>query len=84
MSTHKCLRCNGSKRYAPLGGMYHECQYCKGVGHVLAEPITKADIAKTHAIGIDLPIIKKKPGRKPGWNKSSTMRCQPETATITE
>lgn len=60
MSTHRCLRCNGSKKYAPLGGMYHPCPYCKGVGHVIAnegKPDVKAMFDEAIAKRINDPNV---------------------------
>lgn len=86
MSTHRCLRCNGSKKIAPMGGITKDCDACKGLGYVLAEPITKADVAKTTLNDLPILKIKKKPGRKPGWNRplEPALQCAPETATIIE
>lgn len=77
----RCLRCQGSKKIAPMGGIYVDCIVCKGIGYVpkaTAEYIAPVinDIAPIDQsiaeIASETPpaeVIKKRPGRKPGWNK---------------
>lgn len=93
MATQPCVRCNGSKKYAPLGGILKTCDLCNGIGYMILDHATKSETKRFDTQGIQ-PIptndtivkIRKKPGRKPGWNlpKPDTIQTIPETATITE
>ena len=110
----RCMKCVGTKKIAPLGGIKKDCDACKGTGMVNADitqdPQMWANNAvsmknanradKTHAIQVinhnvaqantpqidekphhqesvqnltdniaAMELIKKKPGRKAGWNK---------------
>lgn len=99
MSQHRCLRCNGTKKIAPLGGILKTCDICNGLGYVVAadakeakaiKPYDSKDITPNANIAFDdaNPVIlhKKKPGRKKGWNlpKPDTLQTAPQTATINE
>lgn len=35
----RCLRCQGSKKIAPMGGIYVTCIECNGIGFVESQPI---------------------------------------------
>jgi hypothetical protein len=98
----RCLRCGGTKKIAPMGGIQIDCNVCKGVGMVMKEslqagiPLNPISVTCEHIAGettlpfnckategefhtineisensakIEQSIVRKKPGRKPGWNK---------------
>ncbi len=43
----RCKRCNGTKRIAPMGGIYRDCTACHGIGMVKAPvPPEKAKVVE--------------------------------------
>ena len=58
-----CSICRGRKKILGLGSMMKECPSCKGAGWIEIE--VKTCCGEPIEETMDIPKVKKKPGRKP-------------------
>jgi hypothetical protein len=79
MTKTKCPDCNGNKKVMGAGYMFHDCETCLGKGEIdsnLAEALDSLkeeldEVIEGTTEVTEIKIEKKKPGRKPGWNKKA-------------